>query len=90
VIVDESAGLILLIAEQPVSNFKNHVRELLFASDLPPFTERLEQPRDLSEVSLVAKAMAVVLEAAAQFSILPPSLSLQASLRASHMAAASV
>ena len=42
------------------------IGEMRFAGHLPPLAERLQQPRHLSEVASVAKAVAVVLKTAAQ------------------------
>src|SRR5688572_9732508 len=56
-VVDEATGLVLLVTEEPVGNLECHVGEILFARHLPPLTECLQQPRDLSEVAFVAKAM---------------------------------
>src|SRR4029078_5200283 len=65
-VVDESAGLVLLIAEEPVGDFKRQVSKITLARDFRPLAESLQQPGDLPEVSFVAKAMAVVLKTPAQ------------------------
>ena len=65
-VVDESAGLILLIAEEPVGNLKHEVRKIAITGDFRPLAEGLQQPRDLTKVSFVAKAMAVILKTTAQ------------------------
>ena len=49
-----------------ISDLERRVGEMRFAGHLPPLAERLQQPRHLSEVAFVAKAMAVVLKTAAQ------------------------
>src|SRR5215207_3331548 len=43
-IVYESAGLVLLITEEPISNLEQYVGKMVFTGDLPPFTQRLQQP----------------------------------------------
>src|SRR5215213_229441 len=65
-VVDESAGLVLLIAEEPVCDLKDHIGKITIIGDFRPFAESLQQPGDLTEISFVAKAMAVVLKTTAQ------------------------
>src|ERR1043165_2931308 len=64
VVVDESAGLLLLIAEQPVGDFKDELGEVGLSADVPPVAECLQQPCDLAKVTVVAEAMAVIAEGA--------------------------
>src|SRR6185369_16890686 len=59
-VVDESAGLVLLIAQEPAGDLKDEVSKITIAGDFRPLAEGLQQPCDLTEVSFVAKAMAVV------------------------------
>src|ERR1043166_5584341 len=42
VVVDEGAGLVLLITEEPICDFENEVRERLLLGDVPPFAEGLQ------------------------------------------------
>src|ERR1044072_8279560 len=65
-VVNESAGLVLLIAQEPVGDLKHEVAKIMLTRDFRPLAEGLQQPRDLTEVSFVAKAVAVVLKSPAQ------------------------
>src|SRR5215813_3193024 len=63
-IVYEASSLLLLVREDPIPYFKDKLRKAAIASDLPPVSKRLHQPRDLSEMPLVTKPVTIVLEAA--------------------------
>src|SRR5689334_18912909 len=63
-VVDESAGLFLLVTEQPVRDFKDELGERCVVRNVPPLAEGLQQPRDLAEVAFVTEAMTVVTKSA--------------------------
>jgi hypothetical protein len=43
--------------EEPVRDLERHIGELRLAGHLPPLAERLQQPRNLTEVAFVAEAV---------------------------------
>ena len=61
-VIDERASLFLLVTQQPVCDFENEIGKVAVSGDVPPAAESLEQPRDLAEMTFVAKAMTVVAE----------------------------
>ena len=60
-VVDEASGLVL-VTQKPVRDLERHIGEMRFPGHLPPLAKRQQQPRNLSEVPFIAKAMTIVLK----------------------------
>src|SRR5258708_26454507 len=56
-IINKCPCLFLLISQDPIRDLKHQIAKGRLASHLPPFTESLQQPRDLTEMAVIAKTM---------------------------------
>src|SRR5215470_13003610 len=69
VIVDECARLLLLVLQNPVADFEHELGKVPPCNCLPPGTERLHHPRDLTEIPSVPETVPVIIECRIQLTL---------------------